>query len=179
MFMPMIQKRRSIRKFLNRQVEPEKIDVLIEAALRAPSSMGKNPWEFIVVKEPKLLEKISRAKQGGSAFIKNAPLCIVVFADPERSDVWVEDASIAATFVLLAAESMGLGACWVQIRNRMHNPEITSQAYLSKLLNIPENMMIESIIATGYPDETKTPHGKEELQYGKVFLDAYGNEFKN
>ncbi len=174
MFLSLIQKRRSIRKFLQKPVEREKIDMLIEAALRAPSSMGSKPCELIIVTERDLLEKLSMAKQHGSTFLKNAPLGIVVCADPDKSDVWVEDASIVSIFVQLTAESMGLGNCWIQIRERAHNNSQSAQEYISRLLNVPENIKVESIIAVGYPDEQKPPHKKETLLYEKVYFDLYG-----
>ncbi len=174
MFMSLIQKRRSIRKFLAKPVEEEKISVIIEAALRSPSSRGFNPWEFIVVTKPDLLEELSNAKINGSQFLKNAPLGIVVCADPDKCDVWVEDCSIASTFIFLAAESLGLRSCWIQIRERMHNETITSEKYVSGILDIPSKLKVESIIAVGYPDETKPFHKKEELQYEKVYCNQYG-----
>lgn len=177
MFLSLIEKRRSLRKFLDKPVEDDKIDLLIEAALRSPSSMGKNPWEFIVVKEKGLFEKLSTAKMFGSTFIKNAPLAIVVCADPDTSDVWIEDASIASIYIHLAAESIGLGSCWIQIRNRMQSETITSQAYVADLLGVPDNRQILAVVAIGHPDEEKPPHAKEELQYDKVFLDAYGKPY--
>ena len=178
MFIPLVEKRRSIRRFLKKQVEPEKIETLIEAALRSPSSMGKNSWEFIVVTDPGLLEQLSRAKPMGSAFLKDAPLAIVVCADPGKSDVWVEDASIASAFILLAAESIGLGGCWIQIRERMHSETQSSGAYIAEILNIPERIRVEAIMAVGYPDEKKAPRNKSELQYEKVYLDAYGKGYR-
>jgi nitroreductase len=178
MFISLIQKRRSIRKFQKKQVEAQKIDTLIEAALRSPSSIGRNPWAFIVVTEQTLLEKLSRAKPHGSAFLKNAPLGIVVCADPEKSDVWVEDASIAAIFLHLAAESIGLASCWIQMRERMHDQTKTAQDYVSEVLDIPPKLKVECIIAVGYPDEKKPPHKKEELQYEKVYLDRYGSHME-
>jgi nitroreductase len=177
MFMSLIKKRRSIRKFLDKPIEAEKIDLLLEAALRAPSSKGLNPWEFIAVTDRGLLERLSQAKEHGSAFIKNAPLGIVVCADPQTSDVWVEDASIASTFIHLAAESLGLGSCWIQIRERMHDAKKTSQEYIGELLGIPPTMQVESIIAAGYPDEKLPPHGKDELLYEKVHRDTYGRPY--
>ncbi len=174
MFIPLIQKRRSIRRFLKKEVEAEKVDMLIEAALRSPSSRGLNPWEFIIVADKDLLEKLSRVKQHGSAFLKNAPLGIVVCADPDKCDVWIEDSSIASVFIHLTAESTGLGSCWIQIRERMHNESKTSEEYVSEVLSIPKNLKVESIIAVGYPDEKKPPHKKEELQYKKVYLNCYG-----
>lgn len=174
MFLSLIQKRRSIRKFLKKPVEKEKIDMLIEAALRAPSSMGSRPCELIIVSERDLLEKLSMAKQHGSTFLKNAPLGLIVCADPDKSDVWVEDASIVSIFIQLTAESIGLRSCWIQIRERMHNESQTAQEYISKLLNIPEKIKVESIVAVGYPDEQKPPHKKETLKYEKVYLNSYG-----
>ena len=177
MFIPLIKKRRSIRRFLKRDVEPEKIELLIEAALRAPSSRGLNPWEFIVVTERKTLESLSTVKKHGSSFLKNANLGIVVCADPEKCDVWVEDASIASIFIHLAALSLGLGSCWIQIRERPHNDTMTSEEYISSLLNIPAKLKVESIVAVGYPDEEKPPHAKKELQYEKVHNNVYGTAF--
>ena len=177
MFISLIQKRRSIRKFLDKHVEAEKIDLLIEAALRAPSSRGFQPCEFIVVSDKGLLEKLSISKPHGSAFLNNAPLGIVICADPSKCDVWIEDSSIASIFIHLAAESIGLGSCWVQIRERMHNNDKSAQQYISEILAIPDGLMVESIVGIGYPDEIKLPVSKEALQYKKVFLDSYGKSY--
>lgn len=174
MFMSLIENRRSIRKFQDRKVEKEKIDVLVEAALRAPSSRGFNPWRFIVVTDGILMKRLSRAKTHGSAFLEQTPLGIVVCGEPDRSDVWIEDTAIASIFVHLAAASLGLGSCWVQIRKRMHDDTTTSEDYVRGLLNIPGSLSVESIIGVGYPDERKQPHPRERLEYERVFENAYG-----
>ena len=179
MFLSLIQKRRSIRRYLPWPVEKEKIDVLIEAALRAPSSRGFNPWKFIFVTKRDLLKKLSDTKPHGSSFLRNATLGIVVCADAIKSDVWVEDASIASIFIQLATESIGLGSCWIQIRERMHNDEKTAQEYISEILNIPSELKVESIIAVGHTEKRKTPHAKKDLQYDKIYLDSYGNLYQN
>jgi len=174
MFLSLAQKRRSIRRYLDKPVESEKVDRLVEAALRAPSSRGFNPWEFVVVTDRILLEKLSKAKPHGASFLKDASLGIVVCADPEKCDVWIEDASIASIFIHLAAESMELGSCWIQIRKRMHDQIKTAEQYIRELLNIPENFKVESMIAIGYPAEMKSPHSTEDLQYEKVHYNMYG-----
>lgn len=176
MFLSLVQKRRSIRSYKEKPITSEKIDMLIESALRAPSSRGFNPWEFVVVTDKGLLDKLSKAKPHGASFLKNAPLGIVVCADPAKCDVWVEDASIVSIFIHLAAESIGLGSCWIQIRKRMHDQAKTAQEYVRSLLNIPEKLNVESIIAIGYPAEKKPPHRKESLQYEKIFYDMYGKD---
>lgn len=176
MFLSLIEERRSIRKYEDRPVEREKIDQLIEAALRSPSSRGLHPWEFVVVTDKELLQKLSKAKPHGASFLADAPIGIVICGDPERSDVWVEDTAIATTFVHLAAASIGLGSCWIQLRKRLHDDAISSEAYVRKLLNIPERLKVLSMVAVGYPGESKTPHAKEKLLFEKVHYNAYGEK---
>lgn len=170
MFLDLISNRRSIRKFKHQPIEKEKIDTLIEAALRSPSSRGINPWQFVVVEDREILEKLSKSKPHGAGFLKDAPLGIVVCSEPSKSDVWVEDASIAAIFIHLAAHDIGLGSCWIQIRKRDHNTSKSADTYVKEVLQITDNIMIESIIAIGYPDEVKKAHRKGSLPFHKVFF---------
>ena len=168
MFIELIRDRRSIRKFTDKPVEKEKIKFLIEAGLRSPSSRSLNPWEFIVITDKKILKELSYAKPHGASFLKHASLGIAVIADPEKCDVWIEDASIASTYIQLAAESIGLKSCWIQIRKRFYKDESTATSRVASILNIPENFQVESIIAIGYPDEVKKGHKKENLLYNKI-----------
>jgi nitroreductase len=166
--------RRSIRKFTQVKIDPETVELLIEALLRAPSSRGINPWEFIVVDDQELLTKLSMSKQHGSEFLKNAPLGIVVCADSTKSDVWIEDCSIASIIVQMTALSLGLGSCWIQIRNRIHDDSGKSaEEYIRELLGLPEHLKVESIIGLGHPDEVKRPLPAEKLQYEKVRHNHY------
>lgn len=173
MFLSMLQKRRSYRKFTARAVEAQKIDQLIEAALRAPSSRGVNPCEFVVVTDRAMLERLSTSKAHGAAFLKNAPLGIVVCADAGIQDVWIEDASIAAITIHYAAESLGLGGCWIQIRERTHADGRPGEAHIAELLNLPERLKVLAIVAVGYPDEEKAPHAREALLDEKVHREVY------
>jgi len=163
-----LRKRRSVRKFTEDEVAPETVDLLIEALLRAPSSRGNNPWEFVIVDDRDLLLDLSRAKQHGSEFIHNAPLAIVVCADSTKSDVWVEDCTIAAIIVQLTALTLGLGSCWAQIRNRQHDDELTAEEFVRHMLELPENIVVESIIGIGYPAENPPPVSANKLQYEKI-----------
>ena len=102
---------------------------------------------------------------------------IVVIADPDKSDVWIEDASIATTFILLAAEALGLGACWIQIRKRKYSETINSEEYIRSILSIPDNRRVLAMVAVGYPDETKKPRQEGVLEYDKIFFNQYGNYY--
>ena len=178
MFLELLSSRRSIRKYEDRPVEQEKIDRLVEAAMRAPSSRSLNPWEFIVVTDRKRLAEMADCKPHGASFLKGAPLGIVVLADPNRCDVWVEDSSIASIFIHLAAHSLGLGSCWIQVRKRMHADHTSAGKYIAGLLEIPDGLEVESIIAVGYPENRHPGHTTESLAYNKVHRGKYGDTFK-
>ena len=178
MFLSLIRQRRSIRKYQSQPVEDEKLSLLVEAALRSPSSMGNNPWEFVIVTDPTMLERLSKAKPHGATFLRNAPLAMVVCADPGKSSVWIEDASIAAIFIQLTAESLDLGSCWIQIRDRMHAEDTTAESYIAELLDIPKHLKVEAMVAIGHPGEKKAPHTKETLQVEKVFYGSYGRPYQ-
>ena len=170
----LLRRRRSIRRFQDRPVPPEVVDLLVETALRAPSSRGFNPWHFVVVRDPAVLGQLAGAKPHGASFLKNAPLGIVVAADPGVSDVWVEDASIAAVLLHLAAADLGLGSCWIQLRRRPHDENRSACEFVRELLGMPPELEVLAILAVGYPDEEKKPHPADSLQRGKVSYGKYG-----
>ena len=177
MFLPLIQNRRSIRKYQDKAVEETTIDLLVEALLRAPTSMGSNSWEFVVVTDTELLDKLSRAKPHGATFLKNAPLGIVVCGDPQISDIWIENSSIASIYIHLAAASLNLGSCWIQIRERQHDDTQSAEAYIADVLGLPAHVRVLSIIAIGYPDESKAPHPRDALAYDRVSVNSYGTPY--
>ena len=164
----LLRKRRSIRKFTAESIAPETIGTLVEAVLRAPSSRGINPWEFVLVDDPEILIKLSQAKQHGSEFLKNAPLAIVVCADGTKSDVWIEDCAIAAIIIQLTAVSQGLGSCWAQMRSRPHDHEKSADTYVKELLGLPEYLQVECILGIGHPAEKKEPLTADKLQHDKI-----------
>lgn len=164
----LLRSRRSIRAYAIDKIEPDKIELLKESVLRAPSSRGINPWKFIFVKEKRLLKKLASAKEHGGEFLESAALGVVICADESKSDVWVEDCSIASIVLQLAAHSMGLGSCWVQIRNRMHDKALTAETFIKDLFELTKSIRVESIIAIGYPAEKKRSIAKDKLQYEKI-----------
>jgi nitroreductase len=168
-----LRTRRSIRRYEKKPIDNKSLEIIKEALLRCPSSRGINPWAFILVDETELLEGLSKAKEHGSDFLKKAALAIVVCGDEALSDVWIEDCSIASIVAHLTAHSLGLGSCWVQIRNRPHSAEQSSEAYVQDLLGIPKNLRVEAIIGLGFPGETKTPVPLEQLDYSKIRRNRY------
>ncbi|ASJ01469.1 nitroreductase family protein [Thermococcus gorgonarius] len=176
-FFEVLRRRRSVRRFQDRPVPEEFVEKLLESAFLSPSSFNRRPWHFIVVDNKEKLKALSKAKLGASG-LATAPLAIVVTADESRSDVWIEDASIAAEHIQLAAFDLGLSSFWVQIRNRMHSEEKTAEEYVRELLNIPENYRVLCIIGVGYPAEKKPPHGEDVFEWEKVSKNEFGMPFK-
>lgn len=168
MFNNIARNRRSVRQFTDQPVEKEKINQIIEAALRSPSGLKKRPWHFVVVTDDAVKDKLSQARPGGKDFVKNAPLAIVVCGDPAASRLWVEDCTIAAVTMQYAAVSAGLGSCWYNIRNMAYNEDKSSSAYIAELIGLPSNQNVLCIIAIGYPESKPVPYDKGELHYDKV-----------
>jgi len=174
MFLELIVKRRSIRSYKNQPVEKEKLAIIIEAALRAPSSMGKAPWEFIVVTDPEIRKNLSKSKPHGASFIGEAPVVIAVCVRPDVSDVWIEDAALAALCIQLAAEDIGLASCWAQMRERKHNDSKIAEDFAAEILGVPHGIKVPFLIGIGYRNEEKTPHDKSGLKYNKIHNNKFG-----
>lgn len=169
----LLKSRRSIRKFQNKEIEKEKIDTILKSALLSPSSRSRRPWEFIVVTDKELLKKLSQCREHSSDFLEGAPVGIVVIADPEVCDVWIEDASIAAIIIQLSAQSLQLGSCWIQVRDRYHSENVTAGDYIKEVLGIPSRYNVECMIAIGYPAENKKAYDINDLPYGKIHYNCY------
>lgn len=163
-----LRKRRSVRQFTDRAVDQSKLDCLVEAALRAPSSRGRNPWRFIFVTDQALIAKLSLAKEHGSAFLRNAPLAVVVAADTTVSDVWIEDCSIAAIVLQLTAEHLGLGSCWAQVRLRPHDKLRSAEDYVKDQLGLPAHYAVECILGIGEAAEAHAGHPADTLEYSNI-----------
>jgi len=174
MFLELLRKRRSIRQFESRPVDQSDIDILVEAMLRSPSSRGLNPWHFVVVTDNAVIKELSSSKPHGATFLKNAPLAIVVCADPTVTDVWVEDCSIASLNIHLAAADIGLGSCWIQIRERKFDDTLSSEEFVQKALDLGDGMRVEAIIAIGHPKEEKEGQPESSLLYDRVSYEKFG-----
>ena len=172
-FASLIKQRRSTRKFTEEPLTPEQVEAILKAGLMAPSSKRSNPWQFIVVEDKEMLQKLAHCKNGGSAFLEGCSLAVVVCADVMASDVWVEDASVASIYMQLQAEDLGLGSCWCQIRNRVTEDERDSNDYVRFLLQIPYQLDVLSIIGFGPKDQVRKPFDESHLQWEKIHLGKY------
>lgn len=135
-FHDMLFTRHSIRKYTDEPIDGEHVKLLLEAALLAPSGKSVRPWEFVVVEDKEVLAKMSECRPFGSGPVAKCKLAIVVCGDPGKTDVWVEDCTIAATYIQLQAEALGLGSCWIQMRGRFDKDNNDSADLIRELLEI-------------------------------------------
>lgn len=168
----LLKQRRTIRKYKDTKIPQNILDELLASALTAPSGLNKKPVEFIVVDNKEILHKLAECKNMGTLGFHTAPLAIVVTADAIKSDTWVEDASIASTIIQLSAQHLGLGSCWIQMRNRQCATGNSEKA-IADLLNIPENFGVLSVLTIGYPAEEKEAYNDSDLDFTKVHYNSF------
>lgn len=149
-----IFERVSIRKFEDRLVEPEKLEKILRAGMQAPTSGNQQPWEYYVVTNPEVKEKLSKAHKY-SGFVNDAPVCIVpCFRTDESKLVHAEDTKIdlanSTEFMLLEIAELGLGATWIGIA-----PLKERMDYIKGVINAQDDLMPFCLIPLGYPAEMR------------------------
>ena len=172
-FHELLLERHSIRRYTEQSLNPDDVKTIIEAGLLAPSSKSKRPWQFVIVDDRQKLEKLSKCKPLAAHPIAKCPMAVVVCADPEKSDVFVEDASIAAVFMQLQASALGLGSCWIQIRNRFSEDGEPAELMIQELLGIPQSLPVITVLTFGYKDEVRKPVDPSKLLWEKVHIDTW------
>ena len=149
-----ITSRHSVRKFTDEPVERQTIEEIIDEAHYAPSSRNSKSSGFIIVEDPDTLQAMSHLRDYGAGLLAGAAAAIVVVGDTEKTDLWVENASISATFLMLSAANRGIGSCWVHVNGRPRfkaDPtKGSAEDYLRNLLGIKDNIRPLCVIALGY-----------------------------
>ena len=165
-FIELSKKRRSVRKFTDKEISDELIEQLLISAMAAPSARNMQPWEFYVVKNKELQQEI---KNNFKNYNFNSTLTIVVCGNKNRTltqndnDFWIQDCSAAVENILLAATSLGLGAVWCGAF-----PVVERSDKVREILNIDPMIIPIAVIQIGYPDEEKesrTQFNKEYVHY--------------
>jgi nitroreductase len=146
--------RRSIRLYREEPVAREIIEEIIDTARLAPSANNTQPWEFIVVTDKGMRQKIADLTDYGK-FIAQSSVCVAVFCKGVKR--YLEDGSAATENILVAAHALGLGGCWVAGYKKDYAEPV------GKLLGVPDGYQMVSLISLGYPAEQPEPHGKRDL----------------
>lgn len=175
-FLELLKSRRSCRRFTDEPVDKEAVANIMRAALMSPSGHRINPWEFILVEDKDMLKALSVSKAAGAQLLEGAPMAVVVVADTTKSDVWIEDCSIATILMQLAAEEQGLGSCWVQIRLRSDVEGNPADENVKSLLGLPSHYAVLSILAVGHKEREARPFDEDKMQWEKVYVGKYGEQ---
>jgi nitroreductase len=158
--MEAILSRRSIRKYTSKPVPETVIKDILEAAMCAPSAGNERPWEFIVIKDKKTLEELSKVHPYAQ-MLKETSVAIVVCGDTKKevySGFWVQDCAAATENILIAATAKGLGCVWLGIY-----PMQDRVKGVKKLLGMPENVVPLSLVPLGYPAEKKKAENRFDV----------------
>lgn len=166
----LVQTRRSHRKFTEEQLTEEQVQLILRSALMSPTSKGQRAWQFVVTDDKMKLEKLSDAKDMGGQFIKGAALAVAVLGDPMQNDCWVEDGSIAAYSMMLQAEDLGLGSCWVQMKGRGLSDGTSADEVIRGILDLPENLSCLCVVAFGHKAADRKLQDEEKLKWENVKL---------
>ena len=172
-FQDLLLKRRSIRRFKDELLLPEETEQILKAALLSPTSKNSRSWQFVVVEDKEMLEKLAQCKPQSAAFIADSALAVIVLGNPLLSDVWIEDASIASILMQLQAEEIGVGSCWVQVREREYAENIASADFIRGLMDIPMPFEVLSVIAFGKKQKERTLNNIDELHWENVHIGKF------
>ena len=166
------RRRRSCRRFTGEKISDEIVDEILKVALLAPSSWGGHPIEFVVFREKDMRKKIARCKRPGAGPLPQADVAIVVMANTANLELWIEDAAVASTYILLAAEQFDVGACWIHIRNRA-GQRTTADEEIRRLLGVPENFSVLNVVALGGKGEKKSSRTEKDLPRENIHREKF------
>ncbi|NLG85338.1 MAG: nitroreductase family protein [Firmicutes bacterium] len=160
--MDAVWRRRSIRKYLPDPIPEEVVIDLLRAAMSAPSAGNEQPWQFVVIRERRLLDEVPRF-HAHAQMIREAPLAILVCGEAEKAKFegayWVQDCAAATENILIAATAKGLGSVWLGVY-----PVAERMEALRRLLGIPEEIVPFALIPIGRPAEEKPPADRYDPQ---------------
>lgn len=156
-FLEVIEKRHSVRKYSDVPVEKDILDAIVRIAQTAPSSRNSKSSSFMIIEDRDTLDALSQMRDYGSGLLTGAQSAIVVLGDDSKTDLWVDNCAISATFIQLAVTAMDLVSCWVHINGRpckRLEPEgARAEDYVRELLGIKDGLHPYCVIAIGYPVE--------------------------
>ena len=156
-FLEVIEKRKSVRKYADRPVEREVLEAIVKVAQTAPSSRNSHSSAFMILEDKDVIEALSLMRDYGASPLKSAQAAIVVMGDTSKTDLWVDNCAISATFVQLAVTAMDLVSCWIHVNGRPRYKDEpqkgSAEDYVSELLGLTDGMKPYCVVAIGYPEE--------------------------
>jgi len=167
-----IRQRRSVRSYLKKDIEGEKLKEVLKAAMFSPTARNLRPWEFIVVTDIETKQQLSQATPYAS-FAKDAPLVLVICYDAAKARRFKEDCSLCAENIYLEATHQGLGTCFIQIAEGTEADKGDPEKFAKKVLGIPEHYRVQCLMPMGYPAQQPLPHNDGEYEERRVHYESF------
>ena len=161
----MLLNRRSVRSYTGEEIPEEKMKLVLQAGLLSESGHKIRPWEFVVIREK---EKLLQLSEGAGKMLQKAGAAIIVIADQEKSDVWIDDCAITMANMHLMADSIGLGSCYINARMRKAVGGGDTESFIKRFLDLPEHYRVSALLSLGIPVTKPAPHSLDRLHWEKV-----------
>ena len=165
--------RRSVRQYTDEAIPEEKLNAILYAGLAAASSKNRRPWEFVLVQDRAMLDRLCECRPGAGNLLGKCRAAIVVCADAEAVDVWVEDCGSAMTQMHLTVDAIGVGSCWLQVRLRKAADGRDTADVVREALGIPAKYGVMAMLTLGMPASHPAAHTVEELLLEKIHREHF------
>jgi len=166
--MEVINKRRSVRRFKDQEVESSTVEQLLKAGMQAPSAGNQRPWEFVVVRDSKLKDAIGNMSPY-SGMAATAPVLIIVCGSKERMrmpEFMAQDLGACTQNILLEAVNQELGTVWIGVYPKEERVQL-----ISEILNLPESLVPYNVIVVGHPELEDANHFVDRYEADRVHFD--------
>lgn len=171
--MKIMRHRRSVRIYNEVSISNTDIEHIIEAGVNAPTGDNFKSTRFIVIRDKDILMKMAVSRKAGTGMLKKANAAILIVGDTSKTDLWIEDCSIAAAYMHLTADALGLGSCWIQVRARDAVDGSELENYLRELLGFPTTVKPLCILSLGNIDKHPDGHSTKDIDAFRVHREKW------
>lgn len=164
--------RRSVRAYTDEPIPEESLKAILQAGLLSPSGRGLRPWELVIVRDRRTLDRLAECRDGAAQMLKGASCAVVVLGDSEKTDVWTEDCSNVMMNMHLMASALGVGSCWIQGRLRTAGG-VSTEEIVREILGFPDHLKLEAILSLGMPAAQPEARSLDELPEEKLHWEKF------
>ena len=169
----LFRNRRSYRKYSEKPIDEAVLKQIIEVGLTSPTGDNFKTIEMILIKEKAMLNELANMRKSGTKMLSNAGAAILVLVNTKKTDLWIEDGAVSASYMHLAADALGIGSCWIQVRARDTVDGKEFEKELKKKLDIPEFMKPLCILSLGNVTCRLPAHSTENINWDKIHFEKY------
>lgn len=173
LILDLFRTRRSYRKYNEKPIDEDILKQIMEVGITSPTGDNFKTVELILIKEKVMLNEIANMRKDGTKMLSNAGAAIIVLINTQKTDLWIEDGAISASYMHLAADALGIGSCWIQVRARDTADGRKFEEKLKERLDIPEYMKPLCILSLGNVNSQLPAHSTEDINWDKIHFEKY------